>query len=149
MHHNNCFRCIFYHQSMTKKSCWYHKFLFFDLYFESYSSNGSNTSHSAKRFCIHYDLLLQQHFCLRPLPFYVLYYYLPNMNTSLALIDKFFNSNNSCFIFYFTNNYFVWIILIFWLSSIIDKVKHLFIFAKISIDIFSFNFVHQTVSVCE
>ena len=25
---------IFYHQSMTKIFCWFHKFLFYDLYFE-------------------------------------------------------------------------------------------------------------------
>ena len=36
---------------------------------------------------IHYDLLLQQHFCLRYLPFYAHYYHLPNMNTCLSLIQ--------------------------------------------------------------
>ena len=33
----HCFRCILYHQSKTKKSCLFHKFVFYDFYFESYS----------------------------------------------------------------------------------------------------------------
>ena len=42
IHHIHCFWCIFYHQSKTNKFCWFNKFLFYDLYVESYSSNVCN-----------------------------------------------------------------------------------------------------------
>ena len=91
IHHIHCFRCIFYHQSKTKKSCLFHRFLFYDLYFESYSSNVSNISYSTKHHYIRYDLLSQQHFYSHLLLFCVHYYHLPNMTTSLKL----FNPTNS------------------------------------------------------
>ena len=89
IHHIHCFGCIFYHQSKKKKSCCFHKFLFYDLYFESYSSNASNISYSTKHLYIHYDLLLLQYFCLHTMLFYAHCYHLPNMNTSLVLIRIF------------------------------------------------------------
>ena len=48
IHHIQCFGCILYHQSKTKKSLFL-KFLFNDLYFESFSSNVSNTFYSTKQ----------------------------------------------------------------------------------------------------
>ena len=42
IHHAHYFVCIFYNQIKTKKFCWFHKFVFFDRYFESYSLNVSN-----------------------------------------------------------------------------------------------------------
>ena len=42
IYHIHCFRWISYHQSKTRKSCWFHKFLFYDFYFEPYSLNVSN-----------------------------------------------------------------------------------------------------------
>ena len=86
IHHIHCFGSIFYHQSKTKKNCWFHKSLFYDLYFESCSSNVSNISYSTKHLYTHYDLLLQQHFCFCLRPFNAHYYHLPKTNASLALI---------------------------------------------------------------
>ena len=62
---------------------------------------------------------------------------------------KFLNTNTTCFIFHFTNNSFVWIIIIFWLSWINTKIKHFFILTKIFINIFAFNFIHWIISFRE
>ena len=92
IHHIHCFGCIFYHQSKTKKSCWYYKFLSYNLSFESYSLNVSIISYSRKHLYVRYDLFLLQHFCLCPLPFYSHYYHLPNTGTSLVLIRQILQS---------------------------------------------------------
>ena len=91
IHHIHCFGCIFYHQSKTKKSCCFHKFLFYDLYFESYSLDASNISDSTKHLYICYGLLLQQHFCLRPL----LFLYLLSSSTKYEYIFGFNPTNSS------------------------------------------------------
>ena len=53
----------------------------------------------------------------------------------------------TCFILHFTNNLFVWIIIIFSLSWIITKIKYFFMSNKILIYIFVFRFMHQTLIV--
>ena len=62
IHHIHYFECIFFHQSKSKKSCLFHKLLFYELYFKSYLSNATNIFYSRKHLCIRYDLLSQQHF---------------------------------------------------------------------------------------
>ena len=88
IHHIHYFGCIFYHQSKTKKSSLFRRFLFYNLYFESYSLNVSNISYSTKYLYIRYVLLLQQCFYSHLLLFYAHYYYVPNMNRSLALVKN-------------------------------------------------------------
>ena len=88
IHHIHYFGCTFYNQSKTKKSCLFHRFLFHDLYFESYSLNVSNISYSTKYLYIRYVLLLQQYFYSHLLLFYAHYYYVPNMKRSLALVKN-------------------------------------------------------------
>ena len=56
--------------------------------------------------------------------------------------NNFFNHNTSGFIFHFSNDWFVWIIIVFWLRRIISEVQHFFVAAKIFINIFSLNFIH-------
>ena len=98
IHHIHYFRCIFYHQSMIKKFCWIPRFLFYDLYFWFCLSNFSNFSYSRKHLCIHHDLL-QEHFYLHPLLFYVHHYHLQKGIRPWLQFNKFFNSNGRCFIF--------------------------------------------------
>ena len=93
----HCFGYIFYHQSKTKKSCWFHKFLSYDLYFESYSLNVSSISYSTKYIYVHYDLLLLKHFCLCPLPFYAQFNHVLNTNTSLDSIWQLLQSQHRLF----------------------------------------------------
>ena len=136
--HIHCFGCMFYHQSKIKKSCWFHKTLCYDLYFESDPLNVSNISYLTKHLYIHYDLLSQRHFCLGPLPFYAHYFCQPNTITSLALIRQILQSQHKLFHLWFYQPQYFLIIITFWLSWIIIKVKNFLIVAKI----FSFNFVH-------
>ena len=138
IHHIDFFECIFYHQSKTKRSCWFHKFLFYHLYFEFYSLNVSKISYSTSIFIF---IIHLQHFCSQPLPFYGQYYHLLNTNKFLALIQKVIQSEHQLFHLSFDQPLF-FLIIIFWLSWIITKVKRFFIVAKIFIDIFSFNFIH-------
>ena len=87
-----CITSISSRQS-SKKSCWFH----LDLSFESYSLNVSNFSYSTKYLYIHYDLLLQQHFSLHPMPFYAHFYDLQNTNIYLALIPQILQSQYQLF----------------------------------------------------
>ena len=128
IHHIHCLGYVFYHQSKTKKFCWFPKFLFYDLYFEFYSLNAPNMSYSTKRLCIHYAIKNE----------YI-----------LLQSNKFFNSDTTCFIFDLANTNFFLVIVLFWLRWIIAIIKHFFILAKIFTDIFSFNFIHETISISE
>ena len=63
IHHIHCLRYKFYHQSNTKKFCWFYKFVFYYLYFFLFiECHSFNISYSTKHLCISYDLLLQEHF---------------------------------------------------------------------------------------
>ena len=55
------------------KICLFHKFLFYNLYFESYTLNASDICYSTKHLYIDYDLLSQQHFYSHPLVVYTRY----------------------------------------------------------------------------
>ena len=113
IYHIHCFEYIFYHQSMTKESCWFHKFLFYDLYFESYALNVSNISYSTKHLYIYYDLFLFTPFVfLCSLLSSTKYEYIFGFNPTNSSIGA---PANSCFFY----------------QSLITKVKHFFIVAKI------------------
>ena len=120
--------------------CWFHMFLFYDLSFEFHSLNALNIYCSTIHLYIHYDLLLQQHFYSHLLLFYVHYCRLPKMNTSLASSQQILQSQRLWFHLLFFQWLFAWIIIVFWLSRIVTKIKHFFIAVKIFVDIFSFNF---------
>ena len=62
IHRIHCLENIFYQWIMIKKFWWFHKFLFYDSYFESYSLNVLKVSYLIKHICIHHRLLLQHHF---------------------------------------------------------------------------------------
>ena len=116
IYHIHCFEYIFYHQSMTKESCWFHKFLFYDLYFESYALNVSNISYSTKHLYIYYDLFLFTPFVfLCSLLSSAKYEYIFGFNPTNSSIGA---PANSCFFY----------------QSLITKVKHFFIVAKISLN---------------
>ena len=87
----------YFDQSKTKKYCLFHRFLCYDLYFESYSSNDSNIFYSTKLLRIRCYLLSQQHFYSHLLVFYAHYYYLLNTNKSLALIQQILKSQHRLF----------------------------------------------------
>ena len=99
IYHIHCFEYIFYHQSMTKESSWFHKFLFYDLYFESHALNVSNISYSTKHLYIYYDLFL-----FTPFVFYAHCYHLLNTNTSLALIQQILQLEHQLIRVSFTNH---------------------------------------------
>ena len=100
IHHIHCFGCIFYHQSKAKKFCWFPKFLFHDLYFESYSSNASNIFFQQNIFIFGMTYCCNIFF-IPTLCFFVLtvifYYHLPNMNTFLVLIQQILQSQQQLF----------------------------------------------------
>ena len=92
IHHIHCLGYAFYHHSKTKKFCLFHKFLFYDFYFECFLSNASNISYSTKHLWIHYYLFyyFYSHLWL----FYSHYYHLLKTNAStstntLASIQQF------------------------------------------------------------
>ena len=120
--------------------CWFHMFLFYDLSFEFHSLNVLNIYCSTIHLYIRYDLLLQQHFYSHLSRFYIHYSRLPKMNTSLASSQQILQSQRLWFHLLFFQWLFVWIIIVFWLSRIVTKIKHVFITVKIFVDIFSFNF---------
>ena len=133
--HIHCFGYVFYHQNMIKKFCWFHRFLFCDLYFGFYRSNISNIYHSTKHLCVHYELLLQQHF-IHTFFIFMLTTIIYQKGIHLGLHSKkFVNSNTICFIFHFTNSKFVWTIIVFWISRLIAKIKYFFILPKIFVNI--------------
>ena len=104
MHHVHCLEYVFYLPSKTKEFFLSHKFLFYDLYFEFYSSNILKVFCLTKHFFIHCELQFQQHFYSHLLLFYTHYYQLPRMNTSLASIQQIpTNRETTCFIFHFAN----------------------------------------------
>ena len=84
----HCFGYIFHHQSKAKKSCWFNRFIFYDLYFGFYLLNASNIFYLTKHICVHPGLFLQQHIYLHLLLFYAYYYHLPRINASLVSIEQ-------------------------------------------------------------
>ena len=52
---------------MANKSIWFHKFLFYDFYFDFKSPNALNIFYSSKRFCICDNLFFQQNIYSQPL----------------------------------------------------------------------------------
>ena len=135
------------------KFCWFHKFLFYDLYFEFHSLNVLNIYYSTNIFIFVMNISLQQHFYSHLFIFLCSLLsctkskYISGFNSTSSSTAA--STSNSGLIFPFSKNYLIWMIIVFWLSRIISKIKHFFIAAKIFIHIFSFNFIHWTISVCE
>ena len=67
IHHNNCFECTFYHQSKTRKSCLFHRFLFYDLYLKL---NVSKKFYWTKHFYSCYD------YCRNNISIYTFFFFM-------------------------------------------------------------------------
>ena len=125
---------------------WFHKLIFYDLYFEYYSSNASNIFIQENIF------IFIMTYCRNNIFIHTLYFFytrcchLPKTKTFLPFIWQILQSQHHCFHLSFYQQLICWIIKVLWLGSVITKTKHFFIkikrLSKIFINIFNFKFIY-------